>query len=139
MRNQSYLAMGLSLVGLSLVVASITATTQMHVMAQERPDGPDQRGHDSDERTPIEPNAGNWRTWVISSGKDYRVPPPPGQRETKDELRALKTLIRHNDAQAQQQIEFWDAGAPAYRWIDLLNSRALAGTSLTAYSQRVYK
>ena len=26
---------------------------------------------------PIEPNAGKWRTWVISSGKDYRVPPPP--------------------------------------------------------------
>src|SRR5262245_39178072 len=21
----------------------------------------------------IEPNAGNWKTWVISSGKDYRV------------------------------------------------------------------
>ena len=133
MRNQSCLAMGLS-----LVVASITATTQMHVMAQERPDGPDQRGHDSDERTPIEPNAGNWRTWVISSGKDYRVPPPPSHHETKDELRALKTLIRHNDAQAQQQIEFWDAGAPAYRWIDLLNARAIAGTPLTAYSQRVY-
>lgn len=24
---------------------------------------------------PIESNAGNWRTWVISSGADYRVPP----------------------------------------------------------------
>ena len=27
----------------------------------------------------IEPNAGKWRTWVISSGRDYRVPPPPGR------------------------------------------------------------
>src|SRR5438445_931131 len=77
--------------------------------------------------SPIEPNAGNWRTWVISSGRDYRVPPPPGPAETQAELRALADLISHNDAQAQQQSAFWDAGAPAYRWIDLLNARTLVG------------
>ncbi len=76
----------------------------------------------------IEPNAGTWRTWVISSGRDYRVPPPPGAAETRAELRALADLISHNDTQAQQQIALWDAGAPAYRWIDLLNARTLAGT-----------
>jgi hypothetical protein len=64
---------------------------------------------------PIEPNAGGWRTWVISSGRDYRVPPPPGPAETQAELRALAALISHNDVQAQQQIAFLDAGAPAYR------------------------
>jgi len=79
----------------------------------------------------IEPNAGNWRTWVISSGRDYRVPPPPGPAETQAELRALADLISRNDAQAQEQIAFWNAGAPAYRWIDLLNARALAGTTIT--------
>ena len=25
----------------------------------------------------VEPNAGSWKTWAISSGKDFRVPPPP--------------------------------------------------------------
>ena len=80
---------------------------------------------------PIEPNAGLWRTWVISSGRDYRVPPPPGSAETQAELRALANLISHNDAQARQQIAFWDAGAPAYRWMDLLNARTLAGTPTT--------
>src|SRR5947207_7055543 len=80
---------------------------------------------------PIEPNAGNWRTWVISSGRDYRVPPPPGAAETQAELRALADLVSHNDAQAQQQIAFWNAGAPAYRWIDLLNARTLAGITTT--------
>src|SRR6266576_2166566 len=64
----------------------------------------------------IEPHAGDWRTWVISSGKDYRVPPPPKQAETRTELRSLAELISHNDAQTQQQIAYWDAGAPAYRW-----------------------
>src|SRR5438105_8496314 len=80
---------------------------------------------------PIEPNAGNWRTWVISSGRDYRVPPPPGPNETQAELRALADLISDNGAQAQQQIAFWDAGSPAYRWIDLLNARTLAGVTTT--------
>jgi len=80
---------------------------------------------------PIEPNAGNWRTWVISSGRDYRVPPPPGPAETQAELRGLADLISRNDAQAQQQIAFWNAGAPAYRWIDLLNARTLAGITTT--------
>ena len=56
-----------------------------------------------------------------------RVPPPPGPSETRAELRSLADLISRNDAQIQQQIAFWDAGAPAYRWIDLLNARILAG------------
>ena len=30
----------------------------------------------------IEPNAGSWRTWIISSGKDFRVPPPPDASAT---------------------------------------------------------
>src|SRR4030095_6837690 len=62
----------------------------------------------------IEPNAGNWRTWVISSGKDYRVTPPPNDAQTDAELRTLEDLSSRNDAQARQQIEFWDAGDPAY-------------------------
>jgi membrane-associated phospholipid phosphatase len=87
---------------------------------------------------PVEPNAGNWKTWVISSGKDYRAPPPPRPAETQAELRALAALISHNDGQAEQQIKYWDAGAPAYRWMDLINSRVLAGTPTTAYPHRVY-
>src|SRR5206468_7458653 len=69
---------------------------------------------------------------------DYRASPPPGAADTQAELRALAALISHNDAQAQQQIGFWDAGAPSYRWMDLINARALAGTSLTAFAPRVY-
>ena len=86
----------------------------------------------------IEPHAGDWRTWVISSGKDYRVPPPPRQAETRTELRSLAELISDNDAQTQQQIAYWDAGAPAYRWIDLISARLLAGKPTTTYPHRVY-
>jgi len=86
----------------------------------------------------IEPTAGTWRTWVISSGKDHRVPPPPGPRETRAELRLLADLIGQIDERARQQITFWDAGAPAYRWIDLINARIFAATPTTPIPHRVY-
>ncbi len=86
----------------------------------------------------IEPNAGTWQTWVISSGADYRVPPPPGSAQTQAELRELAALVSHNNPQIQQRIAFWDAGAPAYRWIDLINERALAGIPTTTNISRVY-
>jgi membrane-associated phospholipid phosphatase len=86
----------------------------------------------------IEPNAGKWQTWVISSGKDNRLSPPPGPAETTTELNWLHGLISRNDAQTMRQIAFWDAGSPAYRWIDLINARVLAGTPTTPYPHRVY-
>src|SRR4029079_18797467 len=82
---------------------------------------------------PSETHAGKWRTWVISSGKDYRVPPPPGPADSRAELRRIAELIGHNDAEIRQQIAFWDAGAPAYRWIDMINARLLAGTPTSTY------
>lgn len=87
---------------------------------------------------PVEPSAGQWKTWVISSGKDFRVPPPPSASETQAELHALADLVSHNDAQIAAQIAFWDAGAPSYRWMDLISNRLLAGTATSAYPHRVY-
>ena len=77
----------------------------------------------------IEPNAGNWKTWVISSGKDYRVPPPPDAAATQSELQWLKGFLAASQADQNipPQITYWDAGSPAYRWIDLVTNRLLAG------------
>jgi membrane-associated phospholipid phosphatase len=86
----------------------------------------------------VEPTAGQWRTWIISSGKDYRVGPPPPPQGTRAELRDLSDLIARNDAQTAAQIAYWDAGSPQYRWIDLISNRLLAGTPTTAYAHRVY-
>ena len=126
MKTQSQLAMVL---GFALLVTSGAVRAD-----NEKSEGP----HDKDERAQIEPNAGNWRTWVISSGRDYRVPPPPGHWRTRSELKKLARIMEDNTAQAQQQIQYWDAGAPSYRWIDLISQRILAGTATTPYSHRVY-
>ena len=79
---------------------------------------------------PLEPNAGQWRTWVIPSGADFRAPPPPGVSQTRAELKSLATLISQRNETDLEQIQFWDAGAPAYRWLDLLNNRTLAGENI---------
>src|SRR5688572_6702982 len=74
----------------------------------------------------IEPDAGSWKTWVISSGEALRAPPPPEADAAAAELVQLRDLLAQNDPAATDAITFWDAGSPAYRWIDLLNSRLLA-------------
>src|SRR2546422_4392919 len=38
----------------------------------------------------------------------------------------IPTCDRDETNYVQQQIAFWDAGAPAYRWIDWINARLLA-------------
>jgi deazaflavin-dependent oxidoreductase (nitroreductase family) len=63
---------------------------------------------------------------------------PPGRRETRAELKKLNDLISRNDANTRRQIAFWDAGAPAYRWIDMINERVLAGAPTTPFPHRVY-
>ena len=81
MKTRPHLAIG---IGLLLIVACIST--------EARADG---GGRD---RAQIEPTAGTWRTWVISSGKDYRAPAPPGFTDTEAELNTLAGLISHNDA-----------------------------------------
>ncbi|HSS10814.1 MAG TPA: phosphatase PAP2 family protein [Acidimicrobiales bacterium] len=63
----------------------------------------------------IEPTAGRWKTWVLSSGRDLRLPPPPDRAATEREIDVLETLVGQRDAAALDRIKFWDAGA-AYRW-----------------------
>jgi membrane-associated phospholipid phosphatase len=119
---------------LAVVLALITSISPIRAES-------DRKGEASPHRdcaVQVEPKAGQWQTWVISSGRDYRVPPPPNSAQTRAELKSMADLIGKNDAQTKEQIAFWDAGAPAYRWVDLINSRVLAGTPTSAYVHRVY-
>ena len=67
----------------------------------------------------VEPNAGNWKTWVISSGSTYRLPAPPDTEITATELGWVKDCISRRDAAALTAIHYWDAGSPGYRWMQL--------------------
>jgi membrane-associated phospholipid phosphatase len=75
---------------------------------------------------PIEPGAGTWRTWVISSGKDLRLAPPPDDQATKRELEHLNTLLMQGDAPSLDRVQYWDAGSPSYRWNEIFTDIAVS-------------
>src|SRR5215217_985892 len=91
-------------------LAMVLSTTALPLSAQEKRTG-----------SPVEPNAGQWRTWAIPSGAAYRAAPPPSPDETREELRTLADLIAGNDADSLARIAYWDAGSPQYRWMDLIS------------------
>jgi len=87
----------------------------------------------------LEPKAGTWKTWVISSAKDFRVPPPPDAATTRAELAWIRDVaVTTTNKSIVDSVAFWSAGAPAYRWIEMLNNRAIRGASLTPYAVRPY-
>src|SRR5262245_7594579 len=63
----------------------------------------------------VEPGAGAWPTWLIASGAELRLPPPPDRAATQAELAELEALAARRDAAALDRVSFWDAGAPGYR------------------------
>src|SRR5436190_11949687 len=66
----------------------------------------------------VEPNAGTWKTWFIVSGKDYRLPAPSSYKE---ETAQVISKQKEMDAAAWQQMTYWNAGAPGYRWQEMMN------------------
>ncbi len=70
----------------------------------------------------VEPAAGSWKTWFITSGKEFRLPPPPDQKATKAELQTLLRLQEQIDSATSQKIRYWHAGAPLYRWLEIIRS-----------------
>ena len=76
--------------------------------------------HDDDKKDgQIEPDAGSWHTWVLTSGDQIVPPAPPDKKATREEIKALKQLAKARNAAVMQEIAFWNSGAPAYRWNEL--------------------
>ena len=67
---------------------------------------------------PVEPGAGSWKTWLLQSGSDLRLSPPPDESASRAEIEELRSLAAGRDA-ARDRISFWDAGAAPYRWNEI--------------------
>lgn len=76
----------------------------------------------------VEPNAGNWKTWFITSGKAYRLPAPPSH---KNEIAEVLARQQGLDSTGRQQILYWSAGAPGYRWQNMMNKLWMVDTNNT--------
>jgi len=108
------------LLGVSLVLAG-AATAQ--------PSGNPER---------IEPGAIAWRTWVLLSGSQFRLPPPPDVAATQGEIEQLRGIARARNAETLDRIAWWDAVAPSYRWNQIAMEEALrAGLNANVASRRL--
>jgi membrane-associated phospholipid phosphatase len=67
----------------------------------------------------IEPQAGTWKTWVIGSGSQFRVPPPPDRGTTQEELDELEQAAATRDHAALDLVAYGDTGSPSYRWSEI--------------------
>lgn len=97
---------------LSIVISltAIVASTEMHAQSK-----------------PANYEAANWKTWLLDNPQQITVIAPPAAAQSKAELQSLKQGMNNLDEKKLAQIKYWDAGAPAYRWnqivIDLLNQK----------------
>jgi hypothetical protein len=73
---------------------------------------------------PIEPRAGMWKTWVLKSGSELRLRPPPDAQATASEIQELRALAGRRDATTLERIRYWDFSSPAYRWNEMLTDIA---------------
>ncbi len=95
-----------------------------------------------------EPTAGQWKTWVLKSGAEIRVPPPPeagSAAAMRDESERKRAVAQRTEAQAATARLY--AGAPAVApWIEQnielvasnpkdvpASSRAYSNTSVAMY------
>ncbi|WP_128543228.1 vanadium-dependent haloperoxidase [Larkinella soli] len=75
----------------------------------------------------VEPTAGTWKTWFIPSGRAYRLPAPSAS--LKEETARVLARQQALTADDRAQIQFWNAGAPGYRWNDLIGRLWMTDTS----------
>jgi len=91
----------------------------------------------ADKEEQVEPHAGEWQTWILESGSQLRLPPPPDKATTKDEIDELRALAAQRDAAALAQIAYWNSGAPAYRWNEIARDTLLKNTVAGHGAERV--
>src|SRR5436190_20574060 len=64
--------------------------------------------------------AANWKLWLLDNPQQIVVSAPPNATQTKTELQSVKQQVSKVDEKKLTKIKYWDAGAPAYRWNQIL-------------------
>ena len=84
----------------------------------------------------VEPGAGSWHTWVLTSTNQLRPEAPPDKAATRAELDQLRALVDQRDSAALDEIAFWDTGAPSYRWNEIAIDEGLKHNLPSNYGAR---
>ncbi len=72
-------------------------------------------------RTAVSYEAANWKTWLLDNPGKITIAAPPGIAQSGQELRAVRQQMSKMDAQKKAAIQYWDAGAPSYRWNQIID------------------
>lgn len=74
----------------------------------------------------LQTNAATRKTWFISSAKEYKLPAPFNVKAEVPQVLAMQKKMSEADI---QQMSYWNAGAPGYRWQDMMNKLWMNDTS----------
>jgi membrane-associated phospholipid phosphatase len=66
-----------------------------------------------------------WKTWVIDSPGQYRVPAPPNDAAAAVEIKKLKDMATQRTPAALDTIAYWGIVGPSYRWSEIAVNEAL--------------
>jgi membrane-associated phospholipid phosphatase len=84
----------------------------------------------------LDPDAGSWKTWLLTSGRQPVVPAPP---DSISELPAVNALAAQRDTATLDRVAYWDAGPAPYRWTEIAIDLAHVKNSLTgSHAARAY-
>src|SRR5215204_5063510 len=64
--------------------------------------------------------AANWKTWLLNNPQQITISAPPAAVQSKVELQSIKQRIAKIDEKKMTEIKYWDAGAPSYRWNQII-------------------
>lgn len=64
--------------------------------------------------------AANWKPWLTENLQQITTIAPPTAAQSKEELQTIKEKLSAIDQKKLTEIKYWNAGAPAYRWNQIL-------------------
>lgn len=64
-------------------------------------------------------DASHWKTWVLNDINQVKLSAPPNKEQTQKELMEIKEKVAKRNDKILYQIQYWDAGSPAYRWNEM--------------------
>jgi membrane-associated phospholipid phosphatase len=67
-------------------------------------------------RTSVNYEAANWKTWLLNNSHQITIAAPPAAAQATSELKSVRQRVAKLDEKKLAVVKYWDAGAPAYRW-----------------------
>lgn len=67
---------------------------------------------------PVSYEAAQWKLWQLDNPQQINIGAPPSQSKT--DIQLVKQAMSQLDDKKREAIRFWNAGAPAYRWSQVI-------------------